>query len=663
MSAPNPPDCHVTRAELEEFLQLQDLSSLDTQGTELRQHINHCPICQSQIVEILGSASVIPPIDIKLPSELLACLLNARPKFEASANQLPSELRTDELGPWSDYTIVQEIGRGGMGVVYLARDRRLNRQVALKVLSAQQPSADLRTRFVREGRAMAALADDGIVPIFEVIDDPLSPAIVMPVMEGGSLATRIRSQDYTSRQAAIWVFQIARALTRVHSSGFVHRDVKPANVLLDSANRAKLSDFGLARSRMDFRLTAPAATPGTPEYLPPESLKNDSTYKPTGDIYQCGILLYHLIVGKAPFEGSLAELLNNITTANFRSPRLIRPNLPKDLDRICMKAMALSPEDRYQTAAQLSDDLEKFLDGREIAARPISVFAKTGRWLIRHPRQCAIAASVVLALTGSAAYTLFQAKKIQSLDDAVAQAMEHQKVADDAVARAKGHQKAAEIERDHGLGQILHVAAAANHPNSQQAPSPEALGKLFLKKLGESLDVSLRSSVAKMDSPRVIGTTAMGLAKVRSRSGEYVLTQEAAQAAVEQLKTALQSSPDDSTLQTMLCSARILLVRSCLELSRSDEAKQNLALLRDELQQLNRVSPKAPGNLLDSIEERILVTWLNRNTPDHKSSIEEAQALIQSLRSSNIFPSVDQFRFGELIALLENEIKIASEVK
>ena len=305
------------------------------------------------------------------------------------------------------YTIVEELARGGMGAVYRARQIRPEREVALKVMLPQLAEVpEMQARFQIEARAMAALDHPGILPVYEVGDAEGVPFFSMKFVAGGTLARRLEAGPMPPREAATLLAQIARAVHFAHQHGTLHRDLKPANFLFDDAGRSYVSDFGVAKLALaagDGGLTQEESFVGTPHYMPPE-VAGGSTAGCTmaGDLYSLGAVLYECLCGRRPhgkYE-TIGRLLRAIVDEPVPSPRTIRPELPRDLEIVCMKALAKSSGDRYAGVGEFADDLERWLEGRPIAARPAGVAERLWSWARRHPLPAALAA--ILLITTSA---------------------------------------------------------------------------------------------------------------------------------------------------------------------------------------------------------------------------------------------------------------------
>ena len=273
--------------------------------------------------------------------------------------------------------MIREIGKGGMGAVYLARDEALGREVAIKVSRAtSRSSPEGRARFDREAMLMARLDHPNIVTIYDMGEQDGSFYIVLEYVDGGDLSRRLRDRAWPPDEAARLVATLARAMDYAHSRGILHRDLKPSNILFDKDGTPKITDFGLAKligeQQEDAADTAEGTIMGTPSYMSPEQARGEiRRIGPATDIHALGAILYELLAGRRPFEGgTLAEMLMQVREYQPEPPSRWRPGLPRDLDAICLKCLEKEPERRYSTAAALADDLERFLAGKPITARP-----------------------------------------------------------------------------------------------------------------------------------------------------------------------------------------------------------------------------------------------------------------------------------------------------
>jgi tetratricopeptide (TPR) repeat protein/tRNA A-37 threonylcarbamoyl transferase component Bud32 len=311
------------------------------------------------------------------------------------------------------HEILAEIGRGGMGVVYKARDTKLGRIVAIKTIAeGQHATRAQRERFGSEAQAVARLRHPNIIAIHAVGEHEDRPYLSLEFAEGGSLGQRLAEKPMAPREAAELVEMLARAVQAAHQAGVVHRDLKPGNVLLTADGVPKVSDFGLAKLLdSGSERTATGQVMGSPSYMSPEQAEGRSKHVgPGADIYALGAILYQALTGRPPFLGeSPLETLKLVTSSEAILPRRFRPDVPLNLETICLKCLEKDPSKRYPTALALADDLRRFLDGRAIVARPASAAERCVRWCRRNPRLAAVstllAASVLVAVSAFVAIT------------------------------------------------------------------------------------------------------------------------------------------------------------------------------------------------------------------------------------------------------------------
>jgi serine/threonine-protein kinase len=309
------------------------------------------------------------------------------------------------------YDILGVAGRGAMGVVYKARQRGLNRIVALKMILAG-PHADQQElmRFRREAEAVAGLQHSNIVQIYEVGDENGSPFFSYEFVDGVTLDKKIAGTPQPAAEAARLALTLAQAMDYAHRQGIIHRDLKPANILLTTDGTPKIGDFGLAkRLAEDSGQTRTGTILGTPSYMAPEQAAGRAgEVGPLSDVYSLGAVLYDLLTGRAPFRAaSVLDTLEQVRTRDPVAPAQLEPGVPRDLETICLKCLQKEPARRYSNAAALAEDLRRFLSGEPISARPVSRAERLWRWCKRNPRVAllsgTVAALVVIwALTSSA---------------------------------------------------------------------------------------------------------------------------------------------------------------------------------------------------------------------------------------------------------------------
>jgi serine/threonine-protein kinase len=291
-----------------------------------------------------------------------------------------------------DYALIEEIARGGMGVVFKARHKDLKRLVALKmILSGSMATREERERFRREAELAANLDHPNIVPIFEVSEYQGCPFFSMKLVEGESLAhqIKVRKQQksvHDPHEAARLMTTLARALDYAHERGFLHCDLKPSNILLDHEGRPHVTDFGLAkRTSEDSSLSVSGAILGTPSYMAPEQVSGArGALGPTTDVYGLGAILYELLTGEPPFRSrTVMETVVQVQERDPDPPGELWPDVPKELETICLKCLEKSPQDRYPTAGALAQELDRYLQGEVIDAT--SFIPRLRRWNRREP--------------------------------------------------------------------------------------------------------------------------------------------------------------------------------------------------------------------------------------------------------------------------------------
>src|SRR5438874_9628389 len=324
----------------------------------------------------------------------------------------PADIRMD----FGDYELLEEIGRGGQGVVYRARQKSLNRTVALKVIGLGQwaTQAHLR-RFRLEAEAAASLNHPCIVPIYEIGEREGSCYFSMGLVEGGQLDEVVKRERMPIRRAVELIAKLARTVHYAHEHSILHRDIKPGNVLLDKEGEPHLTDFGLARLvETESTVTRTSDVLGTPSYMAPEQAHgNNVEVNAAADIYGLGAILYHLLTGSPPFVGrSTYETLRLLLETEPRQPRLMNPKVDCDLSTICLKCLEKDPKRRYSCALALAEDLERWLKHEPIRARRTGIFTRGRKWVQRKPAIAAvIALSVALAV--AVGWNIWKSKLIE----------------------------------------------------------------------------------------------------------------------------------------------------------------------------------------------------------------------------------------------------------
>src|SRR5438874_7594546 len=303
------------------------------------------------------------------------------------------------LGELGDYELLEEIGRGAQGVVFRARQKSLNRTVALKVIALGHWATDPHLkRFRREAEAAASLDHPSIVPIYEVGERDGSCYFSMKFIEGGQLDAVVKREPMPMRQAVELIAKVARTVHYAHEHGILHRDIKPGNILVDQKNEPHLTDFGLARLiETESTVTRTMEVLGTPSYMAPEqAVGNNDAVTCATDVYGIGAVLYQLLTGQPPFAGGTTyETIKLLLDTEPRQPRLFNPKIDRDLSTICLKCIEKDPKRRYPSALTLAEDLERWLKHEPILARHTGILARGKKWVWRNPTGALLTGSLV----------------------------------------------------------------------------------------------------------------------------------------------------------------------------------------------------------------------------------------------------------------------------
>ncbi len=326
--------------------------------------------------------------------------LPSDPNSPTQANDLPPENPRRPVPGIPGYEILGELGRGGMGVVYRARQVRLNRPCALKmILAGAHATPEAATRFLAEAEAIARLEHPHIVRIHHIGESDGLPFFELEFAPGGSLDRQLDGTPWPPPRAARMAAQLASAIAEAHRQGIVHRDLKPGNVLLAADGTPKITDFGLAKAvGSESGLTATEAILGSPSYMAPEQAGGKAKEAgPAADVYALGAILYELLTGRPPFRAAtVLETLEQVKTVEPVPPSQLVPRLPRDVETICLKCLQKDPARRYESAAALAEDLRRFLAGEAILARPVGRPERAWRWCRRNPVVAGLAAAVLL---------------------------------------------------------------------------------------------------------------------------------------------------------------------------------------------------------------------------------------------------------------------------
>lgn len=466
--------------------------------------------------------------------------------FPSTESDLPNEATSshsaDVLPHVPGHEVLSVLGHGGMGVVYKARHLKLNRTVAVKMLlgGAHTDRAGLK-RLLREAEAVAALRHPNIVQVYEVGEHEGLPYFTMELVEGGSLREKLQANVLDARESASLVSTLAEAMEVAHASGIVHRDLKPANVLLTSEGVPKIADFGLARRiEGESSLTVTDARLGTPSYMAPEQAQGGShTVGPAADVYALGAILYATLTGRPPFpsEGGVVTLLQVIQAEPVR-PSLLNPRVPRDLETICLKCLSKDPTRRYVTASALALDLQRFLRGEPIFARPVGRFERARKWMRRRPAHATIAAGTVLAVVSLVGAGVWLGIKRAAIERA---ATEDLLDVDRAAAVANWSEARTALERararlaDGGSAELL----ARVEQGARELALVETFQAIRMRRSGVPYETRDRADNSEADSAYEEAFRELGLVDVPARPREV-----AAQIRTSRIRAALVSALD-----------------------------------------------------------------------------------------------------------------------
>jgi eukaryotic-like serine/threonine-protein kinase len=317
----------------------------------------------------------------------------------------------------AEYELLGEIGRGGMGVIYKAHQPRLNRIVALKVIHAASVGGEAaRRRFQSEVEVAARLNHPNIVPVFDTGLMDGCPCFSMEYFPGGTLAARMEEFHAKPENGVRLLVKVARAVSFAHQRGVLHRDLKPANILLDDAGEPHVADFGLAKQLdSDSDVTRAGAILGSPNYMSPEQAAGKSgSLTVATDIYSLGVMLYEMLTGRTPFAaGTPLEMMRLVVEKEAQRPSTIVAKVNRDLETICLKCLRKEPEQRYHTAEELADDLERWLRHEPIQARPITGLERTRKWMRRHPALAGTTAMLIVAVVAGISGIVWQWRRAE----------------------------------------------------------------------------------------------------------------------------------------------------------------------------------------------------------------------------------------------------------
>ena len=500
---------------------------------------------------------------------------------------------------FGNYTVLEEIAHGGMGVIYKARQKNPDRLVALKMIRAGElASREDVVRFHIEANAAAQLDHPNIVPVYEAGEHDGQHFFSMGFVEGESLEDTLRDGPLPPREAAELIHTIAKAVQYAHEKSIVHRDLKPANVLMDAGDAPRVTDFGLAkRIDADDSPTLHGQAMGTPPYMPPEQARGDlKQIGPLSDVYSLGATLYCLLTGRPPFQASsVVATLGQVLKQEPVSPRVLNPAIDRDLATICLKCLAKEPPKRYDSARDLEADLSRHLAGETILARPVSRLERTRRWCRRNPVVATLLTLVVVVvIAGFAGVSSQWWRAERNFDEVLSQKRE--------------------VER-----QKQETEAALKEARKQRGRAEDEW-KRAEKNLRAALQAVHSFYTDVSESPELL----------RGAPGTQELRATLLKRAREYFKSFVKQHADDPSLEYELAAAYFRLGTIYAETSESDKAMQSF----DRVVEISKRHPDS-----DKFREELAAAYLNMSTMHHMSARSKEQLATQT-KAREIFESL-----------------------
>ena len=624
-----------------------------------------------------GATLHLPPTTGKVDDGTIALLAGETPRGDASVAFAPSI--TDSILPTIDpktgrpmphvsgYEILGELGRGGMGVVYKARQKKLNRLVALKmVLSGGHASPDALARFLVEAQAVAALQHPNIVQIYEVGEHDSLPHFSLEFVDGAPLDRALAGKPQKPVDAARLVETLSRAMHFAHNHSILHRDLKPANVLLTSDGVPKITDFGLAKKlEGDSGQTKDGSIMGTPSYMAPEQARGElKNLGPSADIYSLGAMLYEMLVGRPPFLGTTPfETILQVIKEEPVPPSRLIGKLPPDVETICLKCLQKEPAKRYATAELLAEDCRRFVAGEPILSRPISSVERAWRWCRRNPRVAGLLATVagllvVVTVTSTvSALTIAQERNLKEIQrkDAV-----DARVAAE-TARQQADENAKIATKQAGLSlNTMQVLIDKVQTQLDEAPRTQQIKRDLLETAMEGL-----KKVAKeAEGSTSIETTMLGahmqMAKMFKQLGDTEDAMNEYEKSLTIARRRAEENPDNDASQSNLVVVLNQVGDMRQELKRDVDAA--LLCYREALQICETLSAKppstagarSPSKLLDKLAEankNVALTLLKQGKPGESLPLLEK---VVSLRNELVAMEPDTQAFRRTLAQAHN---------
>ena len=584
--------CQSCQRVLDELCADADLDVLKRQLSTLSNY--HAEAKCLKLVSQLSSIDTISSLNKLTPN----------PAASDFVSILPPKIEGD-LGAIDHYRLIRELGRGGMSIVYEAIDVRLQRSVAIKVLRSTGNDLTANQRFVREAKAVGAISHPNVIAIYDVEmqHGSTAPYLVMELVRGPTLQEFIKHHGIVQpRTAATWVAQVAKGLAAAHHAGIVHRDIKSSNILLspiDSHDQSspffqpKLADFGLAKTeQIELHLTQSGYLTGTPAYASPEQVQaNDAST--LSDIYSLGITLYEAISGELPFRGAPLAVIKQIADGELTNPRRLNPNIPTDLETICLKAVNYRASQRYQSALGFAEDLNRWLEGKPILARPSSWIEHAWRWGQRNKRVTALVTTIfglLLAIAiGGVLSTLSIAKARNELAIQAAEALKFSSEAQEASLQAMVANQLAQEQRQLALDSLNSLIEQVRTKLASR-PGTVKLREELLRTALSGLDrVMSGGDRTSIDHASI--SAGIQMANLQSILGDSVAAREEAEHVIELASQGMGRNPGDSIAMRDYALALGLRADTKKRIFAYDDAKQNYLEILDIYQRLRENTP------------------------------------------------------------------------
>ena len=624
-----------------------------------------------------GATLHLPPATGKVDDGTIALLAGETPRGDASVAFAPSI--TDSILPTIDpktgrpmphvsgYEILGELGRGGMGVVYKARQKKLNRLVALKmVLSGGHASPDALARFLVEAQAVAALQHPNIVQIYEVGEHDSLPHFSLEFVDGAPLDRALAGKPQKPVDAARLVETLSRAMHFAHAHSILHRDLKPANVLLTSDGVPKITDFGLAKKlEGDSSQTKDGSIMGTPSYMAPEQARGElKNLGPSADIYSLGAMLYEMLVGRPPFLGSSPfDTIMQVIKEEPVPPSRLIGKLPPDVETICLKCLQKEPAKRYATAELLAEDCRRFIAGEPILSRPISPVERAWRWCRRNPKVAGLLATVagllvlVTVTSTVSALTIAQERNLKEIQRK--DAVDARELAETAKQRAEENEKLATDQSVLSLD-TMQVLIDKVQTQLDEAPRTQQIKRDLLETAMEGLKKVAKKAEGSTSIEATMLSAHMRMADIFKQLGDTDDAMKEFEKSLDIARRRAAKNPDNDASQANLALVLSQVGDMRQELERDVDASQSCyqeALAICETlhgRPPSAVGGQPPERLLDMLAEankNVALTLLKQGKPGESLTL---LAKVVSQRQELVAMAPDVQLFQQTLAQAYN---------